>query len=96
MTQQQVTATELGAKESSRSALMRIQRTSLEEADDRRHSKRFSVESAKTSSRVGEKTPLVHTTDGTSVVTILPQSLFESKSVTLACVIGCLAMPELK
>ncbi|EYB83636.1 hypothetical protein Y032_0332g2775 [Ancylostoma ceylanicum] len=62
-----------------RSALMRIQRTSLEEADDRRHSKRFSVESAKTSSRVGEKTPLVHTTDGTSVVTILPQSVIDGR-----------------
>ncbi|XGW32851.1 hypothetical protein V3C99_017400 [Haemonchus contortus] len=57
-----------------RSALMRIQNTSVEERGERRSLKRFSVESAKSGGRVGEKTPLVHT-EGSSVVTVIPSSL---------------------
>ncbi|KAK6765671.1 hypothetical protein RB195_025529 [Necator americanus] len=62
-----------------RSALMRIQHTSPEELEDRRHYKRFSMESSKTISRVGEKTPLVHIADGTAVTGILPNTVIDSK-----------------
>ncbi|WKY17061.1 hypothetical protein Q1695_001575 [Nippostrongylus brasiliensis] len=67
-----------------RSALMRIQNAPMEDALDRRSSKRFSVESTKTGGggggRIGEKTPLVHT-DGTSVITVLPNSTTDGSNV---------------
>uniref|UniRef100_A0A1I7WLF0 G_PROTEIN_RECEP_F1_2 domain-containing protein n=1 Tax=Heterorhabditis bacteriophora TaxID=37862 RepID=A0A1I7WLF0_HETBA len=63
-----------------RSALMRIQNAPIEGTEDRRNSKKSSVDSSRTTSRVGEKTPLVYTERNTTVTSI-PHSTAEVSMV---------------
>ena len=60
---------------SGRSALMRIQNAEGEDDYRKMSIKRASVESARTSSRVGEKTPLVVADGQTTVTTLAAQSV---------------------